>query len=190
MNFEQLGLPPATRARRLLYSAPAGLVVAYVGVGRDPLELGQLYGKRPTEPVYSKLVSCAPDETIEDPIACPVTPSIYFRLVLLERKRGRWAEMREGQEPEWHQGETTGGWSKGVFRKRLDNGEIAPVVQHGQESDVWISDLHSISGDGRTLYCSAGFFSGPSRKGQYYLCDLSVETGALSRICLLKATFA
>ena len=123
-----------------------------------------------------------------------LTAALYFTVRVLEKQRGRYAVMKEGQEPDWREGETTGGCIKGVYQKDLQTAQVTPVVDYAvrKQLDVWVSSLQGVAQDGKTIVCSAAFVESPSlseREASYHLGELDVETGALRKLAPLAATF-
>lgn len=189
-----LGVPEGAQFLALLYSFPARTIVVHAQVATEPFHILRLFGKKIEARAYEQLVSASEAETIDDPLVCPVTTSLYFTVRVLERQRGKYAVMKEGQKPEWREGETTGGWIKGVYRKDLETGLVTPVIEYEvrRQLDVWVSSLHGVAPDGKAIICSAAFVeSTPSseREASYHLCELAVEKGTLRKCAPLAATF-
>jgi hypothetical protein len=191
---ERLGVPQNALFLSLLYSLPARTLVVHAQVAADPFRISRLFGKSLDAHSYEQLASVSDTESIEDPVVCPVNPVLYFRLLFLEMKRGRFAVMRDGQAPEWKDGETAGGWIKGIYRKNLVTGFVTPIIEYEirKRSAVWVSSLHSVAPDGKTIFCSAAFAewsSASAGDSAYHLCQLDVGTGALTKVAPLMATF-
>jgi hypothetical protein len=195
MTWPDLGVPSDARARELLFSVPAGLMVLHAKV-EHRLGLSRLYGKALAAERYDDLVPSAADETIDHPAVCAVTPSLYYMAQVKEVMHGRHPVMRDGRE-EWvdDEQETIGGWIKGVFRKDLITGVIRPLVEYRlrEEQDEWVSRLHGVFPDGKALLCSAAHLDPgstlPGRTYSYSLCRLDVDSGALTKLAPLRAVF-
>jgi hypothetical protein len=191
---EGLGIPVDAHFISLLYSPPAEMMLVHAEMAREPFRIARLFGKGLNEDAYRELTPGQADETVQDPVACPVTPTAYFTWSALEKHQGPYTVSREGQAPEWQEGETTAGWIKGVFRLDLLRGQVTPVVEYAirKQQDVWVSSLHSVAPDGGSLLCSAAFY-GRSADGSgsvgYFLSKLDVGSGVLTQLAPLRAVF-
>jgi hypothetical protein len=175
VTFGEIGLPDGTQVQQLIYCALTGHMVAHLEVQNASFQVGRLYAKRTTDVLYSSAVYAEPNETLEYPHLCPISGNLYFL-----------SSIRDADG---------GGWIKGVFCKDLKNGRVRALVQYlaGLEKDSWVASLHGVSGDGRTLFCSAAFATdeqGGARRYDYFLSALDVSTSVLSPIAPLRATFA
>jgi len=191
LRFRDLGIPEPCQLLGLLYSAPSERLVAHVQFHQGPFQIGRLYSRRPADSTYSSLVEVEASHSIETPVVCPLTPSLYFILNLLQRFEGPRFVYPDGdlsKTPATVHGDFAASWPCGVLRKRLDTGEVEGVVEYARpkEAESWIASLLGVSADGRELYCRRAVVAS-HKSVQYHLARLDLRAGTLTEITALPA---
>jgi hypothetical protein len=177
LSYKDVGLPDGHSSPELAYHPPTGSIIAHTRPGESRLPSQRLSVRRASESRYTVIGDFPPAISVSSFALSHTLPILYFITFA-------WSE---------HNGHVGGNWDA-LYRFDLDTHQCEVVARRDQLVPpdhyrvAWLSDLYSVSEDGRTLFCKAAL----QREGpiDYCLSELSIGNLRLAAITRLDAIFA
>jgi hypothetical protein len=176
-SFNDVGLPDGHAYPELAYHQPTGSIIAHTRPRDSRLPGHRLSIRRVSESRYSVIGDFPSSISVSSFALSPALPILYFITFT-------WSDRN---------GHVGGDWDA-LHRFTLDTHQSEIVARRGELVPpdhyrvAWLSELFSVSADGRTLFCKAAL----QREGSidYCLSELSIADRKLSAITRLDAVFA
>lgn len=176
-SFDDVGLPDGHAFPELAYHQPTGSIIAHTRPRESRLPSHRLSIRRVSESRYTVIGDFPPSISVSSFALSPTLPILYFITFA-------WSD---------HNGNVGGDWDA-LHRFTLDTHQSEIVARRGELVPpdhyrfAWLSELFSVSADGRTLFCKAAL----QREGpiDYCLSELSIADRRLAAITRLDAVFA
>jgi hypothetical protein len=178
---DAVGIDPDFSPCQLLYIPCAETLVAEVYRRSTPAQEHRLFARRCSDQRYT--VIGQPEEFVhfQQAVALPHMPVVYFSV------------WRTSQQPDGRAGGSN--WES-LQRLHLEDYRIEPVattndlVVPPQYTRSWISELLSITSDGRSVICNCGLersTGARSTQVDYFLCQLDVASRQATLITQLES---
>jgi len=171
------GIPPGYAWPRLLYNQASEVLIVELQAAGQRFLPTRLFMRHRNSESYQPIGTPAEDVSYQSPVTCEKEPIVVFNSLRVEK-------IGKGYGGNW-----SAVCSFNLKTKELSVCVATDTISVPQpHTRAWISNLVSLSSDGRNLYANLAI-EASSHVVNYYLASLDLMDGKIELVCHLKDSF-